>query len=84
MDEELKLAHMASEGSPTQEPAGEQAVYSPEIDQVAEMKLVKKLDLYIIPIIMLLYLFSFLDRYATDHRVQSHVSLTYQQYPMKE
>lgn len=33
-----------------------------EIDHVAEKKLVKKLDLYIVPIVMLLYLFSFLDR----------------------
>ncbi|KAL9613528.1 MAG: hypothetical protein Q9167_001913 [Letrouitia subvulpina] len=33
-----------------------------EIDIVAEKKLVRKLDLYIIPIVMLLYLFSFLDR----------------------
>lgn len=32
------------------------------IDHVAEKKLVRKLDLYIIPIAMLLYLFSFLDR----------------------
>lgn len=33
-----------------------------EIDHVAEKKLVRKLDLYIVPIVMLLYLFSFLDR----------------------
>lgn len=33
-----------------------------EIDISAERRLVKKLDLYIIPIVMLLYLFSFLDR----------------------
>lgn len=33
-----------------------------EIDAVAERKLVRKLDLLIIPLIMLLYLFSFLDR----------------------
>lgn len=35
-----------------------------EIDHVAEKKLVRKLDLYIIPISMLLYLLSFLDRYV--------------------
>lgn len=35
---------------------------SGDIDHVAERKLVQKLDLYIIPFIMLLYLFSFLDR----------------------
>jgi sugar phosphate permease len=34
----------------------------PEFDLNAEKKLVRKLDLFIIPITMLLYLFSFLDR----------------------
>lgn len=34
----------------------------PEIDHVAEAKLVRKLDLYIIPPTMALYLVSFLDR----------------------
>lgn len=33
-----------------------------EIDHAAEKKLVRKLDLYIIPVVMLLYLTSFLDR----------------------
>ncbi|KAL1601694.1 hypothetical protein SLS60_006609 [Paraconiothyrium brasiliense] len=33
-----------------------------EVDPIAEAKLVRKLDLYIIPVVMLLYLFSFLDR----------------------
>ena len=33
-----------------------------EIDHAAERRLVRKLDLHIIPIVMLLYLFSFLDR----------------------
>lgn len=32
------------------------------IDHHAEAKLVRKLDMFIIPIVMLLYLFSFLDR----------------------
>ena len=32
------------------------------IDEAAEKKLVRKLDLYIIPVVMLLYLLSFLDR----------------------
>lgn len=36
-----------------------------EIDHAAEKNLVRKLDLYIIPIVMLLYLFSFLDRQVT-------------------
>jgi hypothetical protein len=33
-----------------------------EIDPVAQKKLVRKLDLFIIPVVMLLYLLSFLDR----------------------
>lgn len=34
----------------------------PIIDPAAEAKLVRKLDFFIIPITMMLYLFSFLDR----------------------
>ncbi|KAF2760738.1 putative MFS transporter [Pseudovirgaria hyperparasitica] len=34
----------------------------PEIDIQAEKRLVRKLDLYIVPVVMLLYLLSFLDR----------------------
>lgn len=37
----------------------------PVIDPIAEAKLVRKLDFFIIPITMLLYLFSFLDRYVS-------------------
>ena len=33
-----------------------------DVDPIAEARLVRKLDLYIIPVVMLLYLFSFLDR----------------------
>jgi hypothetical protein len=33
-----------------------------DLDPVAEGKLVRKLDLFVIPIVMLLYLLSFLDR----------------------
>jgi hypothetical protein len=33
-----------------------------EVDPVSEAKLVRKLDLFIIPVVMLLYLLSFLDR----------------------
>ena len=33
-----------------------------EVDPVAEAKLVRKLDIFIIPVVMLLYLLSFLDR----------------------
>ncbi|KAL8943064.1 MAG: hypothetical protein Q9211_001117 [Gyalolechia sp. 1 TL-2023] len=53
---------MASEESVSKESVSEEAVAPPQIDHVAEKKLVRKLDLFIIPIIMLLYLFSFLDR----------------------
>ena len=34
------------------------------LDPVFEAKLVRKLDLFIIPVVMLLYLLSFLDRYV--------------------
>lgn len=33
-----------------------------DVDPVAEGKLVRKLDLYLVPVVMLLYLLSFLDR----------------------
>lgn len=46
--------------SPSPEDSG-----AAEIDYAAEKRLVRKLDLYIIPHIMLLYLLSFLDR--SDH-----------------
>lgn len=32
------------------------------IDEKAEKKLIRKMDLYILPFVVLLYLFSFLDR----------------------
>lgn len=34
----------------------------PSIDKAKEKKLVRKLDIHIIPVVMLLYLLSFLDR----------------------
>jgi hypothetical protein len=34
----------------------------PAVDKAKERQLVRKLDLYIVPVVMLLYLFSFLDR----------------------
>lgn len=33
-----------------------------EIDQAKQRKLVRKLDMHVIPVVMLLYLLSFLDR----------------------
>jgi hypothetical protein len=38
----------------------------PAIDRKKERQLVRKLDRYIVPVVMLLYLFSFLDRYPTS------------------
>lgn len=35
----------------------------PAIDKKKERQLVRKLDRYIVPVVMLLYLLSFLDRY---------------------
>lgn len=33
-----------------------------EVDPIAEGKLIRKLDIFIVPVVMLLYLLSFLDR----------------------
>ena len=33
-----------------------------EVDSVSEGKLVRRLDLFLVPVVMLLYLLSFLDR----------------------
>ena len=44
-----------------------------EIDPQAEKRLVRKLDFHIIPIVMLLYLFSFLDRYVNPFTTQSRL-----------
>lgn len=53
---------MALKSSLSQESTSNEAIAPPKIDHVVETKLVRKLDLHIIPIIMMLYLFSFLDR----------------------
>lgn len=55
MDDSIQ--RIGDSGSPRK--SDEKAV---EIDHLAEILLVRKLDLHIIPIVMLLYLFSFLDR----------------------
>ncbi|KAL8837974.1 MAG: hypothetical protein Q9176_005322 [Flavoplaca citrina] len=57
MDEEEIIQRV-----PSRDSIGKQAAHVPEIDYAAEKKLVRKLDLRIIPLFMLLYLFSFLDR----------------------
>ncbi|KAL8775812.1 MAG: hypothetical protein Q9194_003612 [Teloschistes cf. exilis] len=62
------MSEEAQYGSePTQPPIHDESVskYAVELsdfDPVAERKLVRKLDYHIVPIILLLYLFSFLDR----------------------
>ena len=33
-----------------------------DVDPIAETKLVRKLDIFLVPVVMLLYLLSFLDR----------------------
>jgi len=45
-----------------QKSAGTFDNHLPAIDKAKERQLVRKLDLYIVPVVMLLYLFSFLDR----------------------
>lgn len=42
-----------------------------EIDKAKEKKLVRKLDLFIVPPVMLLYLLSFLDRYNSRYSSSS-------------
>ncbi|KAK4930128.1 hypothetical protein LTR28_011689, partial [Elasticomyces elasticus] len=55
-----------------------------ELDLRAEKRLVRKLDVHIIPVVMLLYLLSFLDRVnignATLYGLRSDLSLTPTQY----
>ncbi|OQO12515.1 hypothetical protein B0A48_03157 [Cryoendolithus antarcticus] len=54
------------------------------IDKVAERKLVRKLDVHIIPVVMLLYLLSFLDRVnignARLYGLQEDLNMDSQQY----
>jgi len=42
-----------------------------EVDYLAEKKLVRKLDCFLIPVVMLLYLLSFLDRLVRNFVVFS-------------
>ena len=48
-----------------------------EIDHAAEKKLIRKLDWHIIPIVMLLYLFSFLDRHVSHSLICCLNLITY-------
>ena len=54
------MAEKLSDPSPTDVKGYEGG--RPDIDPAKERKLVRKLDLRIIPVVMALYLFSFLDR----------------------
>ena len=53
---------VAGAGGPTKNVEEETEAQLEEVDPVAEGKLVRKLDIYLVPIVMLLYLLSFLDR----------------------
>ena len=44
------------------EPESDESSLGLSIDPLLEKKLVRKLDLYIIPVYMIIYIFSFLDR----------------------
>ncbi|KAI4229804.1 MAG: hypothetical protein L6R36_000591 [Xanthoria steineri] len=79
MDEEEPVQR-----APSPDVTGKQAATVPDIDPVAEKKLVRKLDLHIIPFVMLLYLFSFLDRVnignARLYGLEEDLGLTGNQY----
>ncbi|CAO1598861.1 hypothetical protein XANCAGTX0491_002616 [Xanthoria calcicola] len=79
MDEEKSVQR-----APSPDLTGKQAATVPDIDHVAEKKLVRKLDLHIIPFVMLLYLFSFLDRVnignARLYGLEEDLGLTGNQY----
>jgi len=45
-----------------EKPAGVRSAEAPYIDHAAERKLVRKLDLYIMPLFFYLYMLCFLDR----------------------
>ena len=42
-----------------------------EIDPMEEKKLLRSLDLRLVPVVMLVYMFSFLDRYVLSHSATS-------------
>lgn len=49
---------------------------SSAVERKAEARLIRKMDLYILPIVVLLYLFSFLDRGVLAVRYTSTITLT--------
>lgn len=64
MDTEAKPGVSTLNSKISEESISTHAVLSSGINCDAEKKLVRKLDLFIVPPFMMLYLFSFLDRYA--------------------
>jgi MFS family permease len=62
MSDSDKALSAPREDAPTKPPDDDIEGQLEEVDPVAEGKLVRKLDLFVIPVVMLLYLLSFLDR----------------------
>jgi hypothetical protein len=62
MSDVEKSYETAGQDGPTSLRSDEAEQQLGEVDPVSEAKLVRKLDLFIIPVVMLLYLLSFLDR----------------------
>ena len=60
--DEGKIVKNPNEEEVSQGPSSKAGSEILEIDHDAENRLVRKLDLHIIPVVMLLYLLSFLDR----------------------
>lgn len=80
--DEGKILNHANEellntASPSQRPSSKAGLEILEIDHDAEKKLVRKLDLHIVPVVMLLYLLSFLDRRVNDHPALALARLGY-------
>ncbi|KXN73676.1 MFS general substrate transporter, partial [Conidiobolus coronatus NRRL 28638] len=72
------LKHKEGDGFPAVEVASE------DFDEIRVKKLIRKVDLRLLPYITILYLFSFLDRvnigYARVYRMEEELHLTQAQY----
>ena len=62
MSEAHKALSAPRDDAPTKSVDEEVEGQLEDLDPIAEGKLVRKLDLFVIPVVMLLYLLSFLDR----------------------
>ncbi|KAJ5217938.1 uncharacterized protein N7498_000037 [Penicillium cinerascens] len=90
MDSENKDAFKATESSVVDPwvAADESARvgYTAEVDKEAEKKLLRKLDLHLVPIVMLLYMMSFLDRVnignARLYKMTENLNLVGNEYQM--